>query len=381
MKNEKTKSKSEFTNDRSMKISVVRDLDGMKALETEWNYLFDGAKEKFYFYGFSWNWQACRHIVKKRRLRPYIIVGRVDGRVVLIWPLVIGRLFVWQVVKWLGSQTLEYHDVLVRDEPDKHRWMAIAWSYLCSETRADAVLLECVRDSAEVASILGQQQCTVRLYDYAPFVDWRDWKGWPRYYSSLSRNLRSDHRRQLKRLEAIGALSFEHVESEATCRNVVEWMFVQKQMWSESKGTEQFWTSVPEYPAFLKAAVETAHKSGNLFIATLKQDEILIAALFGFCTESNLALWKMTYDSNWETYSPGRVLWIKALEWSRDAGHKVCDFMPRAYPFKYRFTKKDVAVRMYYIPRTFWGHFFVLLHAYRLRNILHPLANFIRRIT
>ena len=362
-----------------MQISVITDLNGMKSLEVEWNHLFDDIKEKFYFYGFSWNWHACQHFVKKRRLGLRIIVGRVDGRVVLIWPLVVVRFFGWQIVKWLGSQTLEYHDLLVRDEPEKHRWLASAWSHMRSEFKADAVLLECVRDGAEVISILGQQPSTVRLYDYAPSVEWEDWKGWPEYFSSLSRKLRTDHRRQLKRLEATGAVSLERVESDATCKDVIEWMFVQKQVWSESKGTEQFWASVPEYPDFLKAAAETAQKSGNLFVATLEQNQTLIAALFGFCAGSNMALWKMTYDSKWETYSPGRVLWIKALEWSYDAGHKICDFMPRAYPFKYRFTKRHTAVRMYYIPFTFWGRIFVLLHASRLRSFLRPLANLLKK--
>ena len=341
-----------------MQISVVRDSSSLKSLENEWMSIFETADEKCYFYGFAWNWQAWQDIAEKRRFRLNVIVGRVDGRVVLIWPLVIGRFFVWQIAKWLGSQTLEYHDVLVRDEPDKHRWLEAAWAHLRSKAGADAILLEGVRDKSVAASILGAKRCTIRLYDYAPFIDWRDWEDWSSYFSSLSKNLRHDHRRRRRRLEAMGSISFERMESEAACKSVVEWMFLQKQQWADRKSTKLWWGTHPEFPDFIKRAAVKAQRSGNLFLVTLKLDDTLISALFGFCSGPNFYSWMVTHDPRWEKCSPGRLLQMKALELSRDAGHNIFDFLPRLTSFKKNFYPKGYSCAPVLHPVYIFGSYF-----------------------
>src|SRR5258708_11739889 len=137
----------------AIEFTVVTDDDGFRGLEDDWRRLSDAVGPSHFFQTFDWCWYAWQCVASRfgRRLR--ILVGRVDQRVVMIWPLMIAGPF----LRLLGSDHGEYHDVLMVPEPERSIWLEAALR-AAKRLGGAALLLRYVRPDGDLGVFLLAQK-------------------------------------------------------------------------------------------------------------------------------------------------------------------------------------------------------------------------------
>src|SRR5262245_8266379 len=90
-------------------VAGARDRPGLDALEPEWNDLFRRAgKSAQLFQTFNWNWHWANHYLpagRGHRSGPSLalVTVRREGRLVMLWPLVLERVAGLKVLYWMGE--------------------------------------------------------------------------------------------------------------------------------------------------------------------------------------------------------------------------------------------------------------------------------------
>src|SRR5690349_7766873 len=95
---------------------IIDDIARFRELEEEWNALFDRVAGAYFSQSFEWCRVGWEEVAAPRRHRLHCIVGRRDGKAILIWPFVTWRPGLWSVAHPLGSETTEYTCPLVVDD-------------------------------------------------------------------------------------------------------------------------------------------------------------------------------------------------------------------------------------------------------------------------
>jgi len=155
-------------------VALVETLEEVLAVEADWRGLETRAPEATPFQGFDW----CRAWIEAtgaagtpEALR--IVTVRDRGRLVLLWPLAIRRLWGFRVANWLGEPLTQYGDALVEMSEDRARWLDAAWDEIRSWPDVDALELRRVRADAAVVVLPALSNHAGRRADSAPFLDLR----------------------------------------------------------------------------------------------------------------------------------------------------------------------------------------------------------------
>jgi len=253
--------------------------------------------------------------------------------------------------------------------PERIEWFEQAWGFLKSRTNAHVAFLDRVRDAAAIVPFLTRKAAVVTRTTKAPFVDWSAWETWDRYCAALPRKLLSDQRRQERRLRALGELSFAVAESVDETEQVVDWMAARKGEWFRRTHQTPPWSSVSDYRRFLTSVATAALLSGQLFLGSVLVDDTLIAAFLGFHVRGRFTACLFTYDYAWQSYSPGRLAMLHALQWSKEQNHVLFDLMPEPYAFKYRLTGRAASVSSYLVALNVPNSLLGLCYRARLHRV------------
>ena len=161
---------------RAIRFDLVSGADAFETLEPEWDALFaSSGRPTQVFQTFAWNWHWCRHYLPKAspgsRSRLAVVTGRLSGRLVLVLPLVLERVFGLRRLAWMGDPVSQYGDALVAPEADDDATLLAAWTFALSVTGADVA--HCAR-SGTTRSPRGQCNSARRKViatEQAPYLD------------------------------------------------------------------------------------------------------------------------------------------------------------------------------------------------------------------
>src|SRR5262249_44497974 len=106
------------------------------ALREDWERLWRADRDAYFSQSFAWcvtRWEALE---AQERCTCICIVGRDEGRVTLIWPLIIRREGVWRIARPLDQVTTEYSSVLTENVNDQER-VAEAWCFARANAPCD----------------------------------------------------------------------------------------------------------------------------------------------------------------------------------------------------------------------------------------------------
>jgi CelD/BcsL family acetyltransferase involved in cellulose biosynthesis len=120
---------------------IVGDAGALRALEGDWNALWERAGDAYATERFAWCWAAWTQVAQPLGRRLHCVVGRSGGRVVLIWPFVLFRYALWKRARPLAPEVAEYSGVLVERDALADARVATAWQMLCTTGRPDAVIV------------------------------------------------------------------------------------------------------------------------------------------------------------------------------------------------------------------------------------------------
>ncbi len=160
---------------------------------------------------------------------------------------------------------------------------------------------------------------------------------WPEYERSLSRNVRGDAKRRLRRLEELGALTTDVRDgSERLEELLTEGFRLEASGWKGSSGSAIASQSRTEI--FYRSVARWGAAQGILRIAFLRLDGVAIA--FHYCLEHAGAHYfiKGGHDSAYSRYSPGKVLTHAMLSRAFSLGLSSYEFLGGEDPWKLRWT-------------------------------------------
>lgn len=337
------------------------------ALKPEWNELYRKSIDPYYSQSFEWCWCAWKEVGRPRGRTLHCLVGAEDGRVVLIWPFVVYRRFLWSFARPLGPETSEYSSVLVEDSPEADRRTAAAWQQLRHMVPCDVLLFPFVRDGSAVHRLVSAKS-VVKLSEKftTSQVDWAGSQDWETYYRSLRKKQRLDINRRRRRLAEIGEITFEASVEAGQLASVIDWIFGQKRQWLIRTKRRSNWFNTDEYRNFLVAiADQTAHES-RVIVSALKLDGRVIAAAIGRIEGARAETFLSAFDPSFGIFSPSHILYEEFLKWSFERRLDV-DFRIGNEDFKDHWHLLRSEATSYEIPFSIWGIAFVALRSARLR--------------
>lgn len=309
----------------TLTLSVVSGTEQFVALRAEWNALCARAGLPHVFASFDWWLVAWTHVAAPRGNELWILTGRIDGRLVLVWPMMLRD----RVLRMLTSHTLEYRDVIAEPSEYLSNWLDQAWSYAVSASGADVFLLQNLPSSGYLGRRLSSTPgASIVQTGWRQVIRFDRFGGVDAYWSALPRALAADQRRQWKRLrQALPGVSFRLVTRSDAAADVMEWIATHKITWAEARGQQAVWFTNADVRAALQAAAEAAAASGTLVMASLSDGATTVSAGWGYVCGDEFMLHAFAYDAAYSKYSPSRLLLECMMRHCHERGLRTFDLM------------------------------------------------------
>ena len=162
---------------------IIRDPAEFLALEDKWRSLFDRVPGAYVAQSFDWCRAGWETIAAPRGRRLLVLVLLEGERAVLIWPLVEAKYGPWRVLRPLGTEASEYHNLLVEDGPEATRRVSTVWEVLQRSRGIDMLNLVNVRSDMALYGLLTQDR-RYRMRARSPllWVRWPHATGWDGYW-------------------------------------------------------------------------------------------------------------------------------------------------------------------------------------------------------
>jgi CelD/BcsL family acetyltransferase involved in cellulose biosynthesis len=370
--------------DEQIAYEIVADTSGLQALRDDWQRLWQASAGGFYVMSFPVLLRTWTEVLEPRGDRLHIIVGRQAERVVLIWPQFIrGKRYygIWREARWFSRDPIDYGDVLVEASPRREAWVEGALNHLVATAKVDFHLFESVREDANAFCAL-ERACTWKVADApAPYMDLRPWNDLEGFESKLKSKFRRELRRHARRLEEIGAATFELDPEPERLEELIRWMSERKWEWIGERGVVKAHGLAEEHNASLIAIIRDGAKTGNTLVGQMFVNGELVAASVSFLAGKRVYYDYGAFDLRWEKYSPGSLLLREKIRWAMHNGYEIFDLAPGTDRDKVNWKDSEIAITDYLIARTLLGRLFVVLRGSNMvRNwIIWMRARFKKR--
>jgi CelD/BcsL family acetyltransferase involved in cellulose biosynthesis len=327
----------------------IRDAAAFRALEPHWRDLCTRTATTIVFQTFDWQWRAWSLVASQRGQQLRILVGRDGDRVVLIWPLVLDH----GTVKFLSCEQSEYRDVLVENGPATDAWLDAAFAELIALPGGRRIVLYDVRCDSQLARLMARRAPTgFRVNRQTALIRLDRWRSWDAYATHLSQRLRSDQRRQWRRIAALlDKVSFSVLTDRAEILDAVDWFFQHKLQWLKDRATPAPSFTSEAYQAFLKATVADMHDRGELMLGRLASAQDVLSVGFGYIFQGAFIFQAYAYNAAFASLSPSRLLLEQLIRWCLDQGIDEFDFLPWDMPYKAQWADTTLGVYDYVLPR------------------------------
>lgn len=362
--------------DSRLSLSVVDSADDLLQLQDEWNLLYEGVGTQHFFHSFAYCWHVWRSVGEKMGYKLHVIVGRQEGVLVLVWPLMIAG----RVLRMLSSGTLEYRDLIVDKSAHADAWMNQAWEFVSKTPSVDLFHFQNLREPSNLQRLLsGRHRAKPVGGGWCPVIRLSRYDSWDSYALQLPRSMRSDQRRQWARTrDLIPDISFEIVEDPTQIDSMIDWIMDQKIRWLKAKALNANNFGSAEMRDLFKELSKSPRGRDGLVLARLSDAHTTISAGFGYRFRNEFLFHVFAYDTAWANLSPSRLFLEQLLRWCISEKIETFDFMPGLEPFKEVWADDLVRTDSYMGSLTRWGSFLLWWHSQhpaslRLRNLLKAL--------
>jgi CelD/BcsL family acetyltransferase involved in cellulose biosynthesis len=196
---------------------------------------------------------------------------------------------------------------------------------------------------AEAAAASGYRALT-RALELSPYVSVEG--GWESYEDGLSRNVRGDVKRRIRRLREAGSVTIEVEDGSSRLDRFLEEGFrVEAAGWKGAGGTAI--VSKADTERFYREVAEWAAPRGWLRLAFLRLDRRAIAFHYSLVHEGVHYFVKGGHDESFDSFSPGKVLTYEMLRQSFAAGLRSYEFLGGDDPWKRLWTSSSRERRLF----------------------------------
>jgi len=277
-------------------------------------------------------WIASQHV---HEIAPcFLLATSADGATVFI-PLVIFKYGVknacLRTLEPVGHTEYDYHDPIAHGltaDQWPHFWELFALEVNKRWRGAfDRAVLNGLRVRPALDGTL--------LSDRAPYIPIAGFSTADDFLASLGKSLRGDIRRQLRRLEGLGQVSFRVLQPAET-DTALTWL---PEILAQH--TEK-WPNSYKLPGFHAALVREALPAGLLHVSELKVGKAVVSRHLGFFYRRRFYWYMPVYDPSYQNHSPGKVhLYFCALD-AIGRGGEIFDLLRGEEDYKRQWTEKSI---------------------------------------
>jgi CelD/BcsL family acetyltransferase involved in cellulose biosynthesis len=357
-----------------LSFEVVSTPEALRALEPEWRDLSRRAYRDQVFQTFEYVCAGWECVASPRGRDILVIIGRLDQQVVLIWPLATHKSSLWSLARALDSETTEYRDIVVEDTPSRDKWVSQAWDFAIGHCGLDVIYLQYVPADGPLETQLHKLGCVAAVEEETEFLDRREFETWEDYYGTLGKHSKSDLRRRRRRLNEAGAVDITIITDRDEMEAFMTWLFDMKTTALAGIKGPTGWFTTDEHRKFLPTIAKLGLEGGPVVATALKVDGQFIAGKLDLDYKSGKVLLVTTYDPAWRRYSPGQLLYERALEEAFEDGKETVDFRIGGEEHKAKWVNRTGMVREYWVPCTWWGRIYIKWRLSPIRSLIRKIA-------
>ncbi|MGH1417466.1 MAG: GNAT family N-acetyltransferase [Hyphomicrobiaceae bacterium] len=365
--------------DKALEFNWVKSRADFDALEDDWNDLFEIAGQgNQVFQTFAWCWHWCNAFLDKDGKDAHqlsILTARQNGRLIMVWPLVITKKTGLKVLAWMGEPVSQYGDVLV-DTTASNTVLQQAWALLQGDGNIDYIQLRRVRADSQIAKLLPAIAATPSNEVLAPSENLAKFENYDTYADQhCSRRARRNRGRLRRRLEERGNIEFRKVEQGAEAKALTIQALELKQIWLVARGRASPALADPRTTKFFTDVAEkSAHQTGYVFRGVFCDGE-LIAAEIAFQCKGRNALHIIVFDINYEKVGAGIYLLEKTFAAAIEQGIEIYDLLAPGDRYKLEWCDDTVVVQDWARGVSFAGHVWCRVYLNFLRGWMKNIWN------
>ncbi|OGU10954.1 MAG: hypothetical protein A2075_04005 [Geobacteraceae bacterium GWC2_58_44] len=311
---------------------------------SEWECAFDQSDDATVYNHphFVLNW--FRTLSRLRGTVPILIKGSVNNRTVIL-PLELYKVsryfYQFKVLSGIGGPyNVDFQDPLVSGQGISSDEKKIFWKELLPFIRSkipecDQFVIPRLRDAT--AAELGHcEQSTV-----SPYIDLKGYGTLDEVLSRCKASHRGDVRRQIRKLEEVGAVTmriFRSDEKEAAKDELSRFFKAYECQWLQ-KGSPI--SEIDQAQSLLSHLIDDMSDTGMIHFSALKCGAASIHWHYGFLHNSRFHWYKPGYDVSWSKYSPGKVHVAYLIEECIRNGTRYFDFLYGDESYKYSWAPTD----------------------------------------
>jgi len=334
-----------------LSFTLVRDLAGFDALAREWNDLFDRCgRAHQLFQSFAWNWHWTRTFLDPHRQSGAtcpiaVLAGRRHDRLVTLWPMVIERRGSLRELAWMGEPVSQYGDILIDDalagDPNV---LAAGWAHLVAELKPDLVRLRKVRADAAIAPLLAALNSLHTAELEAPFVGIRKVADFAAYEERFPARTRRNRRRQMRRLDEAGAVTFKHLDPGEEAAAYAASGIAMKRRWLIDRGHLSPALADARMARFMTAVAGANNLATGTRVSVLLSGDTPAAIQIGFTARNIRVLHLLAYDRAYDKMAAGVLHLEEAIRHAFDEGLDGIDLLAPKAEYKLEWADGTVPV-------------------------------------
>lgn len=330
-------------------FELVDTLDRFHALEDGWNALFDAvASPMQVFQSYAWCWHWCRHYLPQRGRRGpqlAVVAGRIDGRLVLVMPLVVERRAGLRELCWLGEPVSQYGDVLATETARSPEVLARAWRFAAAGTRADVANLRKVRADSFAASMLRQAGTSVTAVEEAPWIDLSKAATFDEFDESLpGKGRRKNRRRQMRRLEERGKVEFECHHGTEDAARLADYAIRLKRVWLRDRDYISPALVDDRFAAFFADVAHGQGKPAGVKVLAVRSHAEVAALDIVIDCKGARFLHIAVFVGKFEKTGAGAILLEHAIMRCFGEGIRIFDLLAPKHEYKLDYTEQTTAI-------------------------------------
>lgn len=358
-------------------IEIISDVERFRAVRNEWEDLWSRANGH-YHEAFTVCWESWLNIAGPRGSKLRCIVGRQNGRLVMVWPLVVTRRALWRVLRMLGPEAADYTSMLLDPEADAQLLVNQAWHAAAKRCGADVVRLPYLHErsglyrtiSSERHSVFGER-CIASI---ARLGAESDWVSFSVALGTLSGKKPGALEKRLAKQGKLEARLLSPNDAEKN-RELVDWTLSCKREWASRVDKRGAWLYSAQYRDFLVSLLNTqGHEpAARLYLITL--DDVPLATTIIGIGKSSIKGLLTGFDQRYAKYSPGQLVVEYMVRWAFDH-HFDFDFGVGTESFKTYWSRNNaINVASAEVAATAWGRV-----AFRARELIPPDSALVSRL-
>ena len=345
----------------ALDLDMTTTQEAFALLEADWSTLFDRcAHSAQLFQRHSWLRAWCHHFLDHtptRNMELAVVTGRRNGRLVLVLPLVRSSRLGITRLSFMGEPVSQYGDILVDAGAVGLADIEAAFFHAVRTTRADLIAVRKVRADAAIAPLLhkiGARLTETQIAPHLSFEGCSSYASWEQRYSASARRNR---RRQLRRLQDMGRVTFERLPPGEEARHTIREAIALKRAWLSERGLVSKALSDPRTEAFFCACAQDRDGRGEVDVARVRVGEETAAIEVTLAAKGRRAVHIIVYNPKYEKAAAGALLMEDSIRHACETGMETFDLLAPGDRYKLDWASDSIEVHDWTFTPTMRGTF------------------------